>query len=127
MRLALLLVLFSGALSAAPQPKPPIPTAVTFTQGPVTRSLPIRSANCTDFRASPINGQHGLVRFRLVCGNTVQGSYVGNLRETEELLDLVRTKKIAPIPVTTMPLTKADDALSALRSGKLIGRAVLTP
>ena len=58
---------------------------------------------------------------------TIQGSYVGNLRETEELLDLVRTKKIAPIPVTTMPLTKADDALSALRSGKLIGRAVLTP
>jgi len=58
---------------------------------------------------------------------TIQGSYVGNLRETEELLDLVRTKKIAPIPVTTMPLTKADDALSALRTGKLIGRAVLTP
>ncbi len=58
---------------------------------------------------------------------TIQGSYVGNLRETEELLDLVRTKKIAPIPVTTMPLTKADEALNALRSGKLVGRAVLTP
>ena len=28
---------------------------------------------------------------------SIQGSYVGNLRETEELLDLVRTKKVAPI------------------------------
>src|SRR6202035_1833172 len=35
---------------------------------------------------------------------TIQGSYVGNLRETRELLDLVRSRKIAPIPVTTMPL-----------------------
>jgi alcohol dehydrogenase/propanol-preferring alcohol dehydrogenase len=58
---------------------------------------------------------------------TIQGSYVGNLRETEELLDLVRTKKVAPIPVTPMPLTKADDALRDLKSGKLVGRAVLTP
>lgn len=58
---------------------------------------------------------------------TIQGSYVGNLRETEELLDLVRTKNIAPIPVTTMPLTKADEALNALKTGKLVGRAVLTP
>ncbi len=29
---------------------------------------------------------------------TIQGSYVGNLRETQELLDLVRAKKIAPDP-----------------------------
>jgi D-arabinose 1-dehydrogenase-like Zn-dependent alcohol dehydrogenase len=58
---------------------------------------------------------------------TIQGSYVGNLRETEELLDLVRTKKIPPIPVTTMPLEKADAALRSLKEGKLVGRAVLTP
>ena len=32
---------------------------------------------------------------------TIQGGYVGNLRETQELLDLVRAKKIAPIPVTS--------------------------
>src|ERR1700748_3588167 len=58
---------------------------------------------------------------------TIQGSYVGNLRETAELLDLVRTGKIAPIPVTTMPLAKANDALLDLQKGKLVGRAVLTP
>ena len=58
---------------------------------------------------------------------TIQGSYVGNLRETKELLDLVRTKKIPPIPVTPLPLSKANDALHDLQKGKLVGRAVLTP
>ncbi len=58
---------------------------------------------------------------------TIQGSYVGNLRETEALLDLVRTKKIAPIPVTPMPLAKANQALTDLKEGRLVGRAILTP
>jgi len=58
---------------------------------------------------------------------TIQGSYVGNLRETKELLDLVRAKKIAPIPVTTMPLAEANEALVDLQKGRLVGRAVLTP
>jgi alcohol dehydrogenase/propanol-preferring alcohol dehydrogenase len=58
---------------------------------------------------------------------TIQGSYVGNLRETKELLDLVRAKKISPIPVTQMPLTKANEALVDLQKGRLVGRAVLTP
>ena len=61
---------------AAPAPKPSIPTAITFTQGTVTRTLPISSASCTDYRGSPVNGQHGLTRFRLICGNVGQGSYV---------------------------------------------------
>jgi D-arabinose 1-dehydrogenase-like Zn-dependent alcohol dehydrogenase len=58
---------------------------------------------------------------------TIQGSYVGNLRETQELLDLVRARKIAPIPVTTMPLSKANEALVDLQKGRLVGRAVLVP
>jgi propanol-preferring alcohol dehydrogenase len=58
---------------------------------------------------------------------TIQGSYVGNLRETKELLDLVRAKKIAAIPVTPMPLARANDALSSLKAGRLVGRAILTP
>ena len=58
---------------------------------------------------------------------TIQGSYVGNLRETKELLDLVRNMKIPPIPVTTMPLAQANQALLDLQKGKLVGRAVLTP
>jgi len=58
---------------------------------------------------------------------TIQGSYVGNLRETQELLDLVRAKKIQPIPVTKLPLAKANDALVDLQKGRLVGRAVLVP
>jgi propanol-preferring alcohol dehydrogenase len=58
---------------------------------------------------------------------TIQGSYVGNLAETKELLDLVRAKKIPPIPVTPLPLPQANAALLDLQKGKLVGRAVLTP
>jgi alcohol dehydrogenase/propanol-preferring alcohol dehydrogenase len=58
---------------------------------------------------------------------TIQGSYVGNLRETQELIDLVREKKIPPIPVTPRPLRDANAALTELQQGKLIGRAVLVP
>ena len=58
---------------------------------------------------------------------TIQGSYVGNLRETQELLDLVRARKVAPIPVTPRPLAKAFETMLELREGKLVGRAVLTP
>lgn len=58
---------------------------------------------------------------------TIQGSYVGSLSETQELIDLVREKKIPAIPVTTRPLNQADAALNDLKKGKLVGRAVLVP
>ena len=58
---------------------------------------------------------------------TIQGSYVGNIKETQELIDLVCAKKITPIPVTTLPLAKANEALVDLQKGKLVGRAVLVP
>jgi propanol-preferring alcohol dehydrogenase len=58
---------------------------------------------------------------------TIQGSYVGNLIELTELLDLVRRKNVAPIPVTALPLDQANAALQDLRAGNLVGRAVLTP
>jgi propanol-preferring alcohol dehydrogenase len=59
-------------------------------------------------------------------GITIAGSIVGNLAELRELMALVRDKKVRPIPVTRMPLSAANDALSMLRDGKLVGRAVLT-
>lgn len=58
---------------------------------------------------------------------TIQGSYVGNIKETQQLIDLVREKKIAPIPVTTRPLSKANESLVDLQKGRLVGRAVLVP
>lgn len=66
---------------AAPAPKPTLPTEIAFTQGSgaaqVIRTLPILGRpNCLDFRGTPVNGPHGLERFRLICGNVAQGSFV---------------------------------------------------
>jgi len=58
---------------------------------------------------------------------TIQGSYVGNLRELQELLDMVREKKVQSIPITTRHFHEASDTLEDLRLGRLVGRAVLTP
>ncbi len=58
---------------------------------------------------------------------TIQGSYVGNLRETQELIDLVREKNLPPIPVTRRSLSQANESLVDLQQGKLVGRAVLVP
>ena len=58
---------------------------------------------------------------------TVQGSYVGSLAELKELLDLVRQTGLPTLPMATRTLPQADEALGELRSGKVIGRLVLTP
>src|SRR5947207_13419184 len=58
---------------------------------------------------------------------TVQGSYVGSLAETQELIDLVRRTGLPPVPVATRPLADVNAVLGELRAGKVIGRVVLTP
>ena len=58
---------------------------------------------------------------------TLQGSYVGSLTEMAELLDLVRSVGLPPIPVATRPLAEVNAALDDLRAGKVVGRVVLTP
>lgn len=55
----------------------------------------------------------------------IQGSYTGSLGELKALLELVKTGKVKPIPVTQHPLSAASEVLSALHDGKVIGRAVL--
>ena len=58
---------------------------------------------------------------------TIQGSYVGSLAEAKELLALVQRTRLPPIPITTHRLDTADATLQALRAGRVVGRAVLTP
>src|SRR5215204_7508873 len=58
---------------------------------------------------------------------TIQGSYVGNLHELHELVELARTGAAPAIPITRRPLEEASATLEDLREGKLVGRAVLTP
>src|SRR5690606_27879631 len=56
---------------------------------------------------------------------SILGSYVGNLAELRELMELVRAGRVPPIPVSRYPLPQADSVLDALRQGKVVGRAVL--
>ena len=58
---------------------------------------------------------------------TVMGSYVGSTSEAEEMIDLVKAGKIAPIPVETRPLDQTNKSLDDLREGKIVGRVVITP
>jgi D-arabinose 1-dehydrogenase-like Zn-dependent alcohol dehydrogenase len=57
---------------------------------------------------------------------TIEGTLTGTLAEARELLDLVRTKKIAPIPTRDRPLAQAQAALDDLRAGSIVGRTVLS-
>ena len=58
---------------------------------------------------------------------TYQGTYVGNQRDLQALIELVKDKNIHPVPTTCMPFSKAFTALLALEEGKAVGRQVLTP
>lgn len=57
----------------------------------------------------------------------IEGSYVGNLNELRELLDLVKRGSLDLIPVSTRKLEDANAALMDLKDGKVVGRVVLTP
>ncbi len=57
---------------------------------------------------------------------TIEGTTTGTLAEARELIDLVRTKQIAPPPIAERPLDQASTALDDLRVGRIVGRVVLT-
>jgi alcohol dehydrogenase len=57
---------------------------------------------------------------------TIEGTLTGTLTEARELIDLVRAKKIAPIPTRGRPLNEAQIALDDLRAGRVVGRTVLS-
>ena len=58
---------------------------------------------------------------------TIQGSYVGSLPETAELMELVRRTGLPPVPVSTRPLSDVNAVMEQLRAGRVTGRVVLTP
>lgn len=58
---------------------------------------------------------------------TIQGSYVGSPSELQELLNLVQRAKPPRIPMTIRPLREANAAITDLKAGKQIGRAILVP
>lgn len=58
---------------------------------------------------------------------TIQGSYVGNLKELQELIMLVKQKNLQLIPVDTCAMHAVNDALLSLENGQIVGRMVITP
>ena len=50
---------------------------------------------------------------------TVRGSYVGNLSEMHELLDLVRGGKVTPIPVEKRSMSRVTETLHDLNEGRI--------
>lgn len=58
---------------------------------------------------------------------TIQGSYVGTLEDLRELMALVRSGKVKPLPYSTRPLEAATAVLEELKAGKVLGRVILTP
>ncbi len=57
----------------------------------------------------------------------ILGTFVGSLTHAREMLDLVRAGKVEAIPVELRNLDQANNALTDLREGRVIGRVVLTP
>ena len=57
----------------------------------------------------------------------IQGSMVGSLDDTKEMMELVRAGHVDPVPYSKRPLSDANKTLDDLREGKIVGRVVLTP
>jgi alcohol dehydrogenase/propanol-preferring alcohol dehydrogenase len=57
---------------------------------------------------------------------TIQGSYVGSLKELHALVDLAQQGKVPAIPIEHERFENADAALNRLRHGKVTGRIILT-
>ncbi len=57
----------------------------------------------------------------------VTGSYVGNLKEMHELMDLVKGGKVPPIPIESRPMERVNETLDDLKAGRVVGRVVLNP
>ncbi len=57
---------------------------------------------------------------------TVMGSHVGTRAQLQELIALVRSGKVRPLPVECRPMGAINDALSDLHAGRVTGRVVLT-
>lgn len=56
---------------------------------------------------------------------TIMGNNTGTVAHLQEVAQLAREGKLAPIPITVVDRNEANDALMRLRDGKVTGRMVL--
>lgn len=59
--------------------------------------------------------------------HTIRGSYVGNLREFIELLDLLKQPGTGHVPVSTLPMARINDVFDDIRAGRVHGRVLALP
>ncbi len=57
---------------------------------------------------------------------TIQGSYVGSVKELRALVGIAQKGGLPGIPLTLEPFTAADAALNRLKNGQVTGRIILT-
>ncbi len=55
----------------------------------------------------------------------LRGSYIGELNELKELVDIIKSGSVNLINVKTVNISKANEAMDKLRQGKVNGRLVL--
>ena len=58
---------------------------------------------------------------------SIVGSYVGSLQEMRDMMEIVRSGKLPPFPMTSHPLADATRVLDELKAGRIRGRAILRP
>ncbi len=58
---------------------------------------------------------------------SVIGSYVGSLDEMREVITIARQGRLPGLPIMSLPLADATQALEDLRAGRVRGRAILHP
>lgn len=56
---------------------------------------------------------------------SIQGSYVGTVKELRALIELVRQGNLDMIPIQTRPIEQVNEAFIDLQQGKVTGRVVL--
>ena len=56
---------------------------------------------------------------------TVQGSYVGTVKDLRDLVRLAQAGGLLALPISEVPMRDADAALTRLRDGRVTGRLVL--
>ncbi|WP_203075711.1 alcohol dehydrogenase [Falsiroseomonas ponticola] len=58
---------------------------------------------------------------------SILGSATGSPQDLREVIALAQSGRLAPIPITRMPRSRANEALQLLHDGKVTGRIVLEP
>ena len=57
----------------------------------------------------------------------LKGSYVGELKELKELVEIIKSGSVKLINVKPQKLDTANEAMNDLKNGKVNGRIVLCP